>query len=101
MDLAEMSGKASRALDDMHTMVGYVNDMRILTIVVTVTAYLIGISFLIYKCFFAKKNSPKREEEFENQRHSGNWRQFRDLSAPENESLKRKFDANAGPEMKA
>lgn len=93
MDFTELSSKGIRALDDMHTMVGYVNDLRILFIVITVTAYLGAFGFLIYKIFFAKK-SKKFDEEFGNFKNQ-NWRELQNSQPPENESLKRKLNPQA------
>lgn len=42
--------KMMGALDDLHNMASYIGDLRIITIVVTATAYLGGIIYAIYRC---------------------------------------------------
>jgi len=65
MTLDEVLGQMPKMMgiaDDLHAMTGYINDLRIVAIVMSVTGFIGGIAFLIFK-YIQMKNGDDYDEE--------------------------------------
>jgi len=61
-DLLGQMPKMMGIADDLHAMTGYINDLRIVAIVMSVTGFIGGIAFLIFK-YIQMKNGDDYDEE--------------------------------------
>lgn len=55
---AEVVGKMSkffRIPDDLNRLVDYINDLRLIVITITITAYVCGIGYLCFMCFNSER----------------------------------------------